>query len=35
MFPHTIEWLLYVIGYIGLSTEAQRIRNRAHEINSR
>jgi O-antigen ligase len=28
MFPHTIEWLLYVVGYIGLSAEAQRIRSR-------
>jgi hypothetical protein len=26
MFPHTIEWLLYVVGYLGLSSEAQRIR---------
>jgi exopolysaccharide production protein ExoQ len=26
MFPHTIEWLLYVVAFVGLSAEAQRIR---------
>jgi exopolysaccharide production protein ExoQ len=28
MFPHTIAWLLYVVGFVGLSTEARRIRSR-------
>lgn len=28
MFPHTIEWLLYVVAFVGLSVEARRIRNR-------
>ena len=28
MFPHTIEWLLYVVAFVGLSAEARRIRNR-------
>jgi exopolysaccharide production protein ExoQ len=27
MFPHTIEWLLLVVAYVGLSTEARRIRS--------
>jgi exopolysaccharide production protein ExoQ len=30
MFPHTIEWLLYVVGFIGLSAEAHRIRTGRH-----
>ena len=28
MFPHTIEWLLYVVAFVGLSAEARRIRSR-------
>jgi O-antigen ligase len=27
MFPHTIEWLLLVMAYVGLSAEARRIRS--------
>ncbi len=27
MFPHTVEWLLFVLAYIGLSAEAKRIRS--------
>ncbi len=27
MYPHTIEWLLYVIAYIGLADEARSIRS--------
>ena len=23
MFPHTIEWLLYVVAFVGLSAEAR------------
>ena len=26
MYPHTIEWLLFVVAYVGLSAEARRIR---------
>jgi O-antigen ligase len=28
MFPHTVEWLLFVVAYVGLSAEARRIRGR-------
>lgn len=28
MFPHTIEWLLFVMAYVGLSAEARRVRSR-------
>lgn len=27
MFPHTIQWLLYVVAFVGLSAEARRIRS--------
>ncbi len=31
MFPHTIEWLLFVVAYVGLSSEARRIRSQRAE----
>lgn len=27
MFPHTVEWLLFVVAYIGLAKDARRIRS--------
>jgi len=31
MFPHTIEWVLFVMAYVGLSAEARRLRSERAE----